>query len=72
MKTFAKLTEKADRQPVCIELKLKTSLMFYKCRVIVLVQRILRTFAKIAVKYYYIMYCVIVGTITSKGNKNFL
>ena len=36
--TFAKLAEKADRQPVCIELNLKTILTFYKCRIIVLVQ----------------------------------
>ena len=71
LKTFAKLAEKADRQPVCIELKLKTILMFYKCCVIVLVQQILRTFAKIAAKILFIRYCVIVGTITSKGNNNF-
>ena len=52
MKTFVKLAEKADRQPVCIELKLKIILMFYKCRIIVLVQRISKTFAEIAAKYY--------------------
>ena len=71
LKTFAKLAEKADRQPVCIELKLKTILMFHKCCVIVLVQRILRTFGKIAAKILTIRYCVIVGTFTSKGNNNF-
>ena len=57
LKTFAKLVEKADRQPVCIELKLKTILMFYNNRTIIRVQRILRTFAKIAVKYYVLCYC---------------
>ena len=71
LKTFAKLAEKANRQPVCIELKLKTILMFYKCCVIVLVQQILRTYNKNCSKILFIRYCVIVGTITSKGNNNF-
>ena len=57
LKTFPKLAEKADRQPVCIELKLKTILILYKCCVIVLVKRILITFTKIAVKYYVLCYC---------------
>ena len=57
LKTFAKLAKKADRQPVCIELKLKQFSCFYKCCAIVFVQRILRTFAKIAVKYYVLCYC---------------
>ena len=68
LKTFVKLTEKADRQPVCIELKLKTMLTFYKCQVTVLVQRILKTFAEITAKIL-LIYCVIVGTNISKGNK---
>ena len=57
LKTFAKLAKKADRQPVCIELKLKQFSCFYKCCAIVCVQRNLRTFAKIAVKNYVLCYC---------------
>ena len=67
LKTFVKLAEKADRQPVCIELKLKTMLTFYKCRVTVLVQRIFKTFVEIEAKIL-LIYCVIVGTNISKGN----
>ena len=37
LKTFAKLAEKANRQPVCIKLKLKTIFIPYKCCIIVLV-----------------------------------
>ena len=55
LKTFAKLANKADRQPVCIELKLKIIPKFYKCRITVFVQRILRTFAEIATKYHLLL-----------------
>ena len=68
LKTFVKLAEKADRQPVCIELKLKIVLTFYKCRETV--QQILKIFMEITVKYHllFIIYCVIAGTNINKGN----
>ena len=70
LKTFAKLAEKADRQPVCIELRL-TILMFLQipnnCARPANFENIRENHSKILL----IMYCVIVGTITSKGNNNF-
>ena len=70
LKTFAKLAEKADRQPVCIGLKL-TILMFlqmpHNCARPANFENIRGNRSKILL----IMYCVIVGTVTSKGNNNF-
>ena len=75
LKTFAKLAEKADRQPVCIKLKLKkkknTILMFlqmsHNCARPANFENIRGNRSKILL----LMYCVIVGTVTSKGNNNF-
>ena len=70
LKTFAKLAEKADRQPVCIELKLNNILIFlqmsHNCARSANFENIRGNRSKILL----IMYCVIVGTVTSKGNNN--
>ena len=67
LKTFAKLAEKADRQPVCIELKLKTILMLRNCTCSANFKNIRKHRSKILS----IRYCVIVGTNISKGNNYF-
>ena len=71
LKTFTKLTEKADRQLVCIKLKLKSSHVLqmscnYACPANFKNIRGNRS------KILFIIYCVIVGTNISKGNNYFV
>ena len=68
LKTFPKLAEKADRQPVCIELKLKTILMFLQmscnCTCSANFKNIHKNRSKI-------LCIVLLQALSSKGNNDF-
>ena len=72
LKTFAKLAEKADRQPVCIKLKLKNNSyvlqMAHNCASPANFKNIHGNRSKIP----FIIYCVMVGTNINKGNNYFV
>ena len=68
LKTFPKLAEKADRQPVCIELKLKTILMFLQMSCNCTCSA---NFKKIRTNRSKILCIVLLQALSSKGNNDF-